>query len=367
MTLSAAPVLRRLRSYFDWPLAATTLAILALGLVNLYSATLAVRPALFYHQLGWLLLGVLVFVAVAAIDYRTFNRLGYVGWLLGVAALVAVWKLGHSSHGARRWIVIAGQWIQPSEFVKLLVVVALAKYAHDAAAGAVSPARRWLLPTACIAVPALLVLKQPDLGTALLFVLLFASVMAVVDLPYLAVVAGASLVGSPILWFFGLKDYQKQRLLSFLDPNRDPAGAGWHARQSIFAIGSGRLFGKGYLHGTQNQLNFLPEHWTDFPFAVWAEEWGFFGCTVLLLLYLFLVLWLVNLARQARDRFGAVACVGVAALLFWQVVVNVGMVTGILPVVGVTLPLFSYGGSSMLTVMAALGLAMNVSVRRSSY
>src|SRR5262249_8543872 len=158
--------------------------------------------------------------------------------------------------------------------------------------------------------------KQPDLGTALIVVLLFASVMAVVDLPYLIVALSVSALGSPLVWFFGLKDYQKQRLATFLDPSRDPSGAGWHARQSIFAIGSGRWFGKGYLHGTQNQLNFLPEHWTDFPFAVWAEEWGFFGCLVLLALYLFLVLWLINLAVQARDRFGAVACVGVAGLVF---------------------------------------------------
>src|SRR5262249_47173008 len=135
----------------------------------------------------------------------------------------------------------------------------------------------------------------------------------------------------------------------------------------IFAIGSGRLFGKGYLHGTQNQLNFLPEHWTDFPFAVWAEEWGFAGCVLLLALYLFLVVWIVRGARRARDRFGAVASVGVAALVFWHVVVNVGMVTGILPVVGVTLPLFSYGGSSTVTFLAALGLVMNVNIRRTSY
>ena len=304
---------------------------------------------------------------MAAIDYRTFNRLGYLGWLLGCAVLSAVLPFGHASHGARRWIVIAGQWIQPSEFLKVLLVCALAKYAHDTAAGVVSTARRWLLPSICIGVPALLIIKQPDLGTALVIVLLFGSVMAVVDLPYLIVVASVSVVGSPLVWFFGLKDYQKQRLTTFLDPNRDPSGAGWHARQSIFAIGSGRLLGKGYLHGTQNQLNFLPEHWTDFPFSVWAEEWGFLGCVVLLVLYLFLVLWLINLAVQARDRFGAVACVGVAALVFWHVIVNVGMVTGILPVVGVTLPLFSYGGSSLLTMMAALGLAMNVSIRRSSY
>src|SRR5262249_49882376 len=182
----------------------------------------------------------------------------------------------------------------------------------------------------------------PDFGTAMILVVIFASVMAVVDLPYLLIAAGGALITSPIVWFFGgLKDYQKQRLLMFLDPNRDPAGAGWHAGQSIFAIGSGRLLGKGYLHGTQNQLNFLPEHWTDFPFAVWAEEWGFLGCIVLLALYIVLIVWLIYVARQARDRFGAVACFGVAAVIFLYVVLHVGHGTGLLPHVGVTRSTFS--------------------------
>jgi rod shape determining protein RodA len=326
-----------------------------------------VRPALFTAQLGWLGAAVLVFVLVAMVDYRTFNRLGYVGWLIGLLLLVAVWRFGHSSHGARRWLVIAGQWIQPSEFMKVLLIVALAKYAHEVAAGAVPVLARLALPTLCISAPAALIIKQPDLGTALLLVIAFASVMLVVDARYLAVVSALGAIALPIVWIWGLKPYQKQRLTVFLDPARDPSGAGWHARQSIFAIGSGRWFGKGYLRGTQNQLNFLPEHWTDFPFSVWAEEWGFVGCIVVLALYLFLVLWILHLARQARDRFGGVVCVGVAALLFWHVVINVGMVTGILPVVGVTLPLVSYGGSSLLTTAVALGLAMNVSVRRHAY
>jgi rod shape determining protein RodA len=362
-----AATFQRLRSYFDWPLAATTFALLALGLVNLYSATLQVRPALFYHQIGWILGGLVVALLVAAIDYRTLNRLGYVGWLLGTLSLLAVWKLGHSSHGARRWIVVGGQWLQPSEFMKVLMVVALARYAHDTAAGAVSLPKRILVPTLCLLVPAGLIIKQPDLGTAMILVLIFASVMVVVDLPYLLVLVVTSLLASPVVWFFGLKEYQRQRLLVFLDPNRDPSGAGWHARQSIFAIGSGRLLGKGYLHGTQNQLNFLPEHWTDFPFAVWAEEWGFIGCLALIALYMVLAMWLLNLASHARDRFGQIACLGVAAVVFWHAVINIGMVTGILPVVGVTLPLISYGGSSTLTLMAALGLALGVSVRRYSY
>jgi rod shape determining protein RodA len=360
-------VLRRLRFYFDWPLAATTLAIIALGLVNLYSATHAVHPAMFVSQLVWMAVGTVVFLAVAAIDYRKVNQLAYVGWLAGCLALVAVLVVGHSSHGAKRWIVIFGQWQQPSEFMKLLIILALARFANDSAAGAVSPLKRWLLPTALIGVPAALILKQPDFGTAMLLVLVFTSVMVILHLRYVVVGVIVSVLASPLVWFVGFKPYQRQRFLTFLDPSRDPTKSGWHSRQSVFAIGSGRMFGKGYLHGTQNQLNFLPEHWTDFPFAVLGEEWGFVGCAALLALYLFLTLWLVNLARQGRDRFGAVATMGVAALVFWHAVINIGMVTGIVPVVGVTLPLVSYGGSSTLTVMAALGLAMNVSVRKYAY
>ena len=156
-------------------------------------------------------------------------------------------------------------------------------------------------------------------------------------------------------------------MLTFVDPTLDPSGAGWHARQALVAVGSGRWVGKGWLHGTQNQLQFLPEHWTDFPFAVWAEEWGFLGCVVLIAGYAVLVLWALNLASEARDRFAQGICLGCAALLFWHVTFNIGMVIGVLPVVGVTLPLVSYGGSSLLTVMITLGLLMNVSIRRYSY
>jgi rod shape determining protein RodA len=206
---------------------------------------------------------------------------------------------------------------------------------------------------------------QPDLGTATLVVLLTISVafLTVRRLLPLCIAAGASGAAVPLVWRF-LHDYQQQRILTFLDPSRDPSGAGWHARQSIFAVGSGRLTGKGFMDGTQNQLNFLPEQWTDFPFSVFAEEWGFAGAIVLLALYVFLILWVINVASQARDRFGASLCLGVAALLFWHVVVNIAMVTGLAPVVGVTLPLVSYGGSSVIAVFVGLGLVASVSVRR---
>lgn len=178
------------------------------------------------------------------------------------------------------------------------------------------------------------------------------------------IVAGA-LALAP-LWEYALHDYQRNRVLAFINPALDPATA-WQPRQAMNAVGSGRFIGKGFLQGTQIRLRSLPALWTDFPFAVWAEEWGFNGCTAVLIAYALLVLWVLKIGREARDRFGITVCVGVASMLFWQVAVNIGMVTGLLPVVGVTLPLISYGGSSALTVMLALGLVMNVSVRRFAY
>jgi rod shape determining protein RodA len=178
------------------------------------------------------------------------------------------------------------------------------------------------------------------------------------------VVAGALAIAP--LWEYALHDYQRNRVLAFINPALDPATA-WQPRQAMNAVGSGRFIGKGFLQGTQIRLRSLPALWTDFPFAVWAEEWGFIGCVAVLVAYGLLVLWVLKIGREARDRFGITVCVGVASMIFWQVTVNIGMVTGVLPVVGVTLPLISYGGSSALTIMLALGLVMNVSVRRFAY
>jgi rod shape determining protein RodA len=175
---------------------------------------------------------------------------------------------------------------------------------------------------------------------------------------------GCFIASAPLTWRYLLKDYQRARMTSFLDPETDILGEGWHAHQAKVAIGNGGLTGKGFLQGTQNQHRFLPDQHSDFPFSVWAEEQGFVGAAIVLLLYAMLILWGLKIASDAKDRFGAVVALGVSALLFWQVVINLGMVSGLLPVVGITLPLFSYGGSSVLTVMTGLGLLMNVSMRR---
>jgi len=272
-------------------------------------------------------------------------------------------------NGAQRWIQIGSIGGQPSEMMKILMIIALAKYLHDDPVVEGRSLKHMAIPFLVVGVPMLLIMRQPDLGTAMLIFLLFMSVMLLIKLKLRSIITLLliAVLALPISWSYLLKDYQKQRIFTFLNPSSDPSGAGWHLRQSLFAIGSGRFIGKGYKHGTQNQLHFLPERWTDFPFAIWAEEWGFAGSVFLLAIYLVVILWAVRLAYKARDRFGAVLCLGVAALFFWHTVINIGMVTGLVPVVGVTLPLMSYGGSSVLTMMAGFGLLMNVSIRKSSY
>lgn len=359
----------KLRQHFDWSLFATVALIAVLGVVNLYSATSSTKLTLVRQQLWWLALGSVVFCVSALVDYRVLNRSAYVLYALGLLQLLLVLTVGKSVNQAQRWLAIGPISFQPSEPMKVLLVIALAKYLHDDPVVEGRKLRHMAIPFLVVFLPVILVLQQPDLGTALLIGLTFVSVMMLTKLKFRSIVTLllAFAVSVPLSWNYVLKDYQKRRIHTFLNPGSDPSGAGWQARQSVFAIGSGGIVGKGYMRGTQNRLHFVPERWTDFPFAVWAEEWGFLGSAVLLGVYAFLILWAVKLATQARDRFGAVLCVGIAALFFWHTVINVSMVIGLMPVVGVTLPLFSYGGTSVITKMCAAGLLMNVSIRKTSF
>ena len=365
-----AGALRKLKAQFDWPLAGGTLAILALGLVNLYSATRVAPHGLYSQQLAFLGIGTICFVVAAAVDYRFFERLAPAIYAAGVVALVAVLVVGKNVNGSKRWLGIGSFGIQPSELMKLGTIVMLAKLGSiDRDELRARSTLVMAMSLGVLLVPVGLIYLEPDLGTALLTYVIGFSMIALMPLFWADKVWGAFALplAALVRLSFGLRGYQKKRLMTFLDPSSDPSGAGWHARQSVYAIGSGRWTGKGWLHGTQNQLQFLPEHWTDFPFAVWAEEWGLAGSLVLIGCYLFLILWTLNLAAEARDRFAEALCIGCAALIFWHVFFNIGMVIGILPVVGVTLPLVSYGGSSLLTVMVALAFLMNVSIRRYAY
>jgi rod shape determining protein RodA len=357
------------RDHFDWTLFLVAALLGVIGVVNLYSATSVARAALsevYVQQVYWLVFGGILATIVAAIDYRHYERLGYLLYAVGIVLLLLVFILGKDIRGSSRWIYIGSFSFQPSEFMKLFLCIALAKYLHDDAKSEARSLRDLLVPAVLTGVPTLLVLKQPDLGTALIHFLMFVSICALVRFKLrqlLLVIVGGG-IAAEVVWNYGLKGYQKERITSFLNPDANVLGAGWHAHHARIAIGDGGVLGQGFMRGTQNQFLFLPDQYSDFPFAVFAEDWGFAGSVVLVLLYGFLVLWAIRIAATARDRFGAVLAIGVGSLIFWHALFNLGMVTGLLPVVGVTLPLFSYGGSSVLTMLIGIGLLMNVSMRR---
>ncbi|MDZ4697837.1 MAG: rod shape-determining protein RodA [Deltaproteobacteria bacterium] len=359
---------RKLFHRFDWTLVFATLVVIVLGFVNLWGSARESQYQLFARQLSWIGLGGLIFFVVASIDYRILSRYAYFAYGIGTFLLVVVLVTGKMVGGSRRWFDLGPSHFQPSEIVKVLIILALAKYLNDTPALEGRSLKHLLVPLGLAGFPVFLVAAQPDLGTAMVIMLVFATVMVAASMK-LKTLAGLLTVGvlaaAPI-WEYGLHTYQKNRVLAFINPALDPATA-WQPRLAMNAVGSGRFLGKGLLEGNQIRQRSLPAQWTDFPFAALAEEWGFLGCSIVLLAYSVLILWCLKIASEARDRFGAATCIGVAALLFWQVTINIGMVTGVLPVVGVTLPLISYGGSSVLTIMTGLGLVMGVSLRRYSY
>lgn len=368
-------LVRTLRDQFDWPLFVGACAIATLGVVNLYSATSVsdTRSDMYIQQIYWLTLGAGVAVMIVAIDYRHFERNAWVIYGGGVVLLVLVFLLGRNIRGSTRWIPIGGFSLQPSELMKVFLIVALAKYLHHDPKTDGRTLKDLVIPGLILAVPMGLILAQPDLGTALICAFIFGTIMVLTNLKLrsLLTLMISFVVSAPLTWAYLLQDYQKGRLYAFWDRltgnETDLLDTGWHTHQSLVAIGSGGWVGKGFLQSTQNQFRFLPDQHSDFPFSVWAEEHGFLGTTLVLGLYLFLVVWGLKIASQAKDRFGAVVAVGVSAMIFWQAIINVGMVSGLLPVVGMTLPLFSYGGSSVLTIMMGIGLLMNISMRRFNY
>jgi rod shape determining protein RodA len=362
---------RRLLAHIEWPLLILTVLVVSVGLVTILSAThhserllspYAVRQASFVGM------GLVAMLVAMSIDYRSLNRYAYVLYGAVVLALVAVPLIGVSGGGARRWLSIGSFALQPSEFMKVALVIALAHQLHRVAGEPRLRILRLFAPAVLIAIPAGLILKQPDLGTAIALGMGAFTVLMIAGLPMRLLIIAAIIIGPllPYAWHH-LKPYQQRRLTSFVDPQADPLGSGYHVLQSQIAIGSGQLHGKGYLHGTQNKLNFLPEQHTDFIFSVFAEEWGFAGAVVLLVLYLGLILRGAYIAHRARDNLGALLAAGLTGTIFWQMAINIAMTSGVLPVVGITLPFLSYGGSSMLALLISIGLLMNVSMRRYAY
>ncbi|MBI2609291.1 MAG: rod shape-determining protein RodA [Deltaproteobacteria bacterium] len=355
-------------SDFDFSILFVTILICIIGLFNLYSATHGgiIGAQKFSSQLTWMGVGFVVLIISTLVDYRIIERFVYpiFGFLIFLLILVLIF--GTVEHGSRRWLNLGGPRIQPSEFMKLGIVLCLAKYFHEERKLRGYGLRDLMIPFGLLMIPMFLILVEPDLGTALMIGLIGFSMFLFIKmkLKSFLIIATIGFITVPIAWQFVLKGYQKERVLTFLNPERDPRGKGFHALQSRIAIGSGQFLGKGYRKGTQTQLNFLPEQRTDFIFSVFAEEHGFKGSVLLIGLYLWFLSLGMRASRRAKDKFGALLAYGITTIFFWQIFVNIGMVTGLLPIVGVTLPFMSYGGSSILTSLILVGLLINISMRR---
>jgi rod shape determining protein RodA len=359
---------KRFWEQLDGRLISLVFVLMVIGIINLYSATVTMpgEGIQFYQrQVVWFGIGILFSLAVFLFDYRYYEEFAYPFYLLVLVVVVCVLIYGLVVGGGQRWIKLGFFYFQPSEVMKIALILALARYfaQHDRKEG--YRLRDLFIPVAITLVPALLIVKQPDLGTAMVLLLIFFSIVLFVKIRFqsLFILGMTIMLATPFFWL-ALKDYQRTRIYTLLNPSLDPLGAGYHIIQSKIAIGSGGIWGKGFLQGTQCKLHFLPEHHTDFIFAVLGEEWGFIGCGVVLTLYLLLILWGITKGVRTQDRFGAIVAFGVTAMIFWHVVINVGMVLGIMPVVGLPLPFLSYGGSSAVVMLIGVGLLLNVRARR---
>ena len=361
------PIDRRLLFNVDWALLGAALLLMGIGVATVASATFAGRNAgLEMKQLYAIALGMVLLLICISLDYRRLADRAPLLYLASLGVLTYVLVLGPKIAGTRRWFLGPGGFqIQPSEFAKLVAALLMAKVFAESKKESLGISDI-LGPGLAIGILAMLIAAEPDLGTAFTLVPLFLVVAFLAGLRIRAILAMflAGLVVASLGWMFALKDYQKKRITSFMDPQDDPRGAGYQKIQSEIAVGSGGLFGKGYKQGSQAQLGYLPARHTDFIFSVLAEENGFVGVVVVLGLYLFVLWRALETAQMARDRVGAFLAAGVAAILAFQVVYNVAMVAGLVPVKGLPLPLMSYGGSSVLSSLLAIGLILNVRMRR---
>lgn len=361
---------RRSLAQFDWVLTTVVVALLAAGLVNLYSATGGGTggelSGEMKRQIAALGIGLAAAAAAVVVDYRHLERLAFPIYAACLALLALTLAIAPVIRGNQSWLVFGPVRLQPSELAKVAMVIALARVLHRQGGGGIRSWKDVVLPAALAAAPVALIILQHDMGVAMLTLL-----VACTYLPFLRIslrawaaiaVAGVAVLAG--VWFFALQAYQRSRILDFLDPARDPLASGYQAIQSKIAVGSGGLFGKGWMDGTQTQLRFLPTQHTDFIFSVLGEEWGLVGGGVVLGAYLVMLLWGLWIASSSKDAFGTLLAVGLVGTLFWPAVINVAMVLGLAPVIGVPLPLFSYGGSALIASLVALGILLNVSMRR---
>lgn len=359
---------RRLLKNLDWSIILVTLLLIAYGCIAIYSASAARAGfSLVIKQIGSAVIGIVVAIAVATIDQQFFVRNSKRLYFWMVVALIAVLVLGHSAKGAQRWIQYGPIRIQPSELAKIIVILCLAAF-FTQHREEIRTFKTFLRSFVYLLFPMLLIFIQPDLGTSLVIISIWITMAFITgtELKNILIFCSIGLVLISVAWFTPgvLKSYQKQRVVTLLDPNSDPLKSGYHVTQARIAIGSGQITGKGYMSGTQRKLAFIPEQHTDFIFTVVAEEFGFVGAAILIFLYLFLILKALNTAAIAEDFTGRAIAAGIAGMFLFHVFINLGMTMGIMPVTGVPLPLFSYGGSSLMTNLVAIGLLEGVTMRK---
>lgn len=362
-------MLKRYMRNMDWILVMTILALTGIGMVLIASAThseaVATGTNWYVHrQALFLAVNIALVIFSLRFDYRLLKRIALPLYIITVVMLLAVMLVGKTSLGAQRWIAIGPIVFQPSEFSKAFIIVTLAAFL-DNKGDFLDDFTDYLPAVGFLAIPFLLVLKQPDLGTAMVFAAIAFSMFWTCGfrVKWLAIMGGTLVVAMPLLWKV-LHEYQRNRIRVFMNPEMDPFGAGYHVIQSKIAIGSGLLMGKGWMQGTQSQLNFLPENHTDFIFAVAGEEFGFIGAALILLLYLVLIWRGLHIAMNADDRFGTLLAAGITGMYIFHVMINVGMTAGIMPVTGVPLPFLSYGVSSLATNVLMAGLLLNINMRQ---
>lgn len=361
---------RRLIFYFDWVIFLTSLCIATIGVITIYSAIHVNETliTLYIKQIYWIIYGLFAMFIILFIDYHLLAKWIYVLYYITILLLIFVLMFGKVISGAQRWLSFGAITFQISELAKIIIIVLLAKYFDESKVTGLHKLKNLIIPFIFVAIPFILIAKQPDLGTSMVLFFTFVLTILIIginrrSLIWLACMATISL---PFAWFC-LKDYQKKRVLILINPNLDPLGMGYHTMQSKIAIGSGGLLGKGLFAGTQSRLNFLPERHTDFIFSILAEETGFIGSIVLIILYFILILKGISIIHRCKDKLGLTIAVGIVCMLSISILINIGMTVGLFPIVGIPLPLMSYGGSSTITTFIALGILMNIGMRKFKY
>ncbi|MDI6601908.1 MAG: rod shape-determining protein RodA [Thermoanaerobacteraceae bacterium] len=342
--------------------------ISAIGIIAISSATHVQETgsySMVLRQVLWLAIATIAFIVIISIDYNFLGSYSTYIYILNIALLLLVMVIGHESKGAQSWIPLGPFNLQPSEFAKVAIIITLSKFLSEKE-GPLNNLKDIFMVLLHVGAPFILIFVQPDLGTALVFVAITIGMLFVFGIDFRWILTGGitAAVTMPFVWFFALKEHQKNRILTFLNPSLDPLGAGYHAIQSKIAVGSGMLTGRGLYNGTQTQLNFLPESHTDFIFSVVGEEFGFIGASIVVVLYLIVVYRIIRIAMNAKDEFGMYICIGVVSMFLFQIFENIGMTIGLMPITGITLPFMSYGGSSLLANMMAVGLVVSVGMRR---